>query len=235
MKICIIGDSWGGSINNYIGVFENLFAKHKHSVLNISAGGASNRGQLQMLEYQVLNKNSDFDLIIWIYTEPVRNYTEFVTLEYGDDESAVTTVYSELTYHDLRQDLEILAQKDFEHAQRLFNVHHIPFFVIGGAGRVTDSIDNYSFASWVKKSWNQEISCWKKIPTNCYTHHLVRMVRHGNYDKKQSLEELDFTDRLEKFMYSNKKQYPDGRHPNIEYYPGLVDQIIKQIQEKNLL
>ncbi len=235
MRICVIGDSWAGGMDYNLNIFQKLFAPHGHSIVNIGGGGASNQGQLRKLEYDVLAKDHDFDLILWIYTETVRNYTEFVTLQYGDDSSAVKTMYHELTYQDLYQDFKCLANQDFKHAQRLFNKFHIPFFVVGGAGKVDSDVNNYSFASWVKKSWNQEISQLDEMPINCYTHHLIQMIKHGNYNKTQALQEMSRTDTLESLMRSDSRKYPDGAHPSIDYYPELVDQVILKIKEKNSL
>ena len=48
-----------------------------HTVTNISAGSASNFGQLRDA-YWRLKDHSDYDYIIWFHTEPVRDIVETV-------------------------------------------------------------------------------------------------------------------------------------------------------------
>ena len=233
MNFCIIGDSWGGNFPSNLNIFHKILEPMGHTVTNISAGGASNRGQLQQLEYQVLNNNSDFDCIIWIYTETVRTFTEFISLDYGsvDDIDVAKTVFSDLTYCDFYQDLNYIANQDFKYAQRLFEKFSIPFVVIGSAGVVDQDVNKYNFSLWTLYSWNQEISGLKNIPINCYTHHVIKMADYGNYDKKTVLSELEKIELLEKAMKDTTK-YPDTRHPSIDFYPDLVERILAIVKEK---
>ena len=99
MKFCIIGDSWAGNKTTTVQtVLSNEFARTNHTVDNLAASGASNQGQLRYLEFQYLERNNA-DYIIWFYTEPVRNFTEFVTLDYGNDANVAAQLYTDLTYH----------------------------------------------------------------------------------------------------------------------------------------
>jgi hypothetical protein len=231
MNFCIIGDSWAGNFPCNLGIFQKILEPLGHTIVNISAGGASNRGQLQQLEFQILNKNTNFDYIIWIYTESVRDFTEFVSLDYGDDVNAAKTMFVDLTYCNFYQDLNYIANQDFKYAQRLFEKFGIPFVVIGGAGVVDQDIKNYNFSEWTLHSWNQEISNLPDMPINCYTHHVVKMADYANYDKKTILAELNKIESLELAM-KNKIKYPDTRHPSTELYPELVNRILKNITHK---
>jgi len=232
MNFCVIGDSWGGNIPYNLGIFQKILEPLGHTVTNISTGGASNRGQLQQLEYQVLENNSNFDCIIWIYTEPVRNFTEFVSLDYGDDINAANTMFPDLTYCNFYQDLNYIANQDFRYAQQLFEKFNIPFVVIGAAGIVDQDIDKYNFSLWTLHSWNQEISGIKNIPVNCYMHHVVKMIDYGNYDKTTVLSEIEKIELLEKLMKDDNITYPDNFHPSIDFYPDLIKKILL-ITEKN--
>ena len=83
MKLCVIGDSWAG-IDPYKELIINLLSQAGHSVINLAHGGASNHGQLQNLQYELLEKDK-VDYIIWFHTEPVRDYTEFISMTYSFD------------------------------------------------------------------------------------------------------------------------------------------------------
>lgn len=234
MHICVIGDSWGGNVDCNYGVFSRLFDKFGHSITNISAGGASNQGQLRNLEFQKLDKGNTFDCVIWIYTEPARDFTEFVSLDYGNDTKAAAELFPDLTYLDFDLDLKYIANQNFKCAQRLFEKYKIPFVVIGGAGVVDKDIDNYTFSLSTMHSWNQVISQLDSMPVNCYTHHVVKMADFAKYDKLAVLTELNKIEILEKTMKSDIRKYPDHLHPAVDLYTELVEFIISQFELKGI-
>jgi hypothetical protein len=231
MKFCIIGDSWAGNkTKNVQTILNKEFAKANHTVDNLADGGASNQGQLRYLEFQYL-KHNQADYIIWFYTEPVRNFTEFITLDYGNDDAAASQLYPELTYKQFNKDFSYVATQDFALAQQLYDCYKIPFVVVGGAGVVDPLIDKYTFSNWTLHSWNQEIIQFDRMPINCYTHHLVKMLdKFTEYNKDEALCEMTLLEKLEAEMLSNRQKYPDGRHPSMAYYPLLVERILKEIK-----
>ena len=231
MKFCIIGDSWAADkTKNVQAVLSKEFSRANHTVDNLAAGGASNQGQLRYLEFEYLTHNQA-DCIVWFYTEPVRNFTEFVTLDYGNDANARAQLYPELTYKKFNKDFCYIATQDFAHAQRLYNRYKIPFVVIGGAGVVDPSIDKYTFSKWTLYSWNQEITQFDNMPINCYTHHLVKLLdKFTEYNKDEAFYEMSLLEKLETEMLSNRQKYPDGKHPTMDYYPQLVERILKGIK-----
>ena len=233
MKFCIIGDSWTGWTRNpedprystmYLPAMEQYLNKHGHIVTtNISQGGASNFGQLRMLEYNV-NFN-DFDYIIWLYTEPSRNLTEFV----GTNDLKVQ--YPELSFKNFYKDLEYVQRRDFLYAQRLFKKHKKPFAVIGGAGQINTDDIAYPFISWLLPSWNKEISKLEPMPVNCYVHHTAILMESTqfDYDKQEILNELDNLKNLARLMKNNQDLYHDEYHPSPHLYESLLERMLMQI------
>lgn len=226
MKLCIIGDSWASNAERSCSYLElnHILDRYSCKYINVSAAGASNFGQLQILKYQILeNYKNDFDYIVWVHTEPARDFTEFISLDYGpikDDH------FSDISLTKFYQDIEYINRQNYNFAQQLFLKFNIPFFIIGGAGPLPDYVNEYSCFSKKIKSWNQEICEFKKMPENCYTHHLIKMIDYGRYTPTEVYEELAAVDKLEKFMRRRLDLYPDGAHPNKVFYQNLVERIL---------
>lgn len=232
MHFCVIGDSWGGNFECNLGVFEETLSAHGHTVDNISSGGSSNQGQLRKLEYNYLETNTP-DYIIWIYSEPVRDFTEFVSLRFGDDANAVKDTYPNLTYTEFYQDLTYLATQDFRHAQRLYDAYKVPFIVVGAAGQVDRSIDNFTFSALTIHNWSQEIAKLEHMPVNCYLDHVLWMCEWKNtYNRQEVLEEISLLQSLEHVMLTDAQRYPDGHHAAREFYPPLIERILTNIKEQ---
>jgi hypothetical protein len=235
MKFCIIGDSWGGNYAPIQGCLDTALTTAGIDFLNVSHGGASNFGQLRLLDYQVLkSKQIDFNFILWLHTEPVRDYTEFVSLDYGNDNAAGKTQFPNLTNIEFYKDLEYIENQNFKYAQQLYNEYKIPFLVIGGAGPVSKSIEQYNFAHWVLPNWHQQFSKFTGImPVNCYDHHVVKMADHGRYSKSEVLEELTNIEKLHLFNSNILSHEPgifvDSGHPHTQMYLPLVNQILENI------
>jgi hypothetical protein len=229
MKFCVIGDSWS---TEQFSDIEQIFTVKNHSVVNISRNGASNFGQLRTLRYQVLDQGStDFDYIVWFHTEPARDFTEFVSLDFADDKSdsvAGSTQFPGLTRRDFYKDLEHIESQNYAYAQQLYNQYRIPFIVIGGAGPLHYPA-NFDFVSWSLTSWNQEVSGIDFMPVNCYHTHVTLMLSAGNYNRQEVLEEIDRLDQLESVMRSRRDLYPDETHIAKELYPALVNRILESI------
>jgi hypothetical protein len=236
MKFCIIGDSWTGwtpdpednrDSDMYLQVMEQYLNTHGHIVTtNISQCGASNFGQLRMLEYNV-NFN-DFDYIIWLYTEPSRNLTEFI----GTNDLKIQ--YPELSFKNFYKDLEYVQHRDFLYAQRLFKKHKKPFIVIGGAGQINTGDIEYPFISWLLPSWNKEISKLEPMPVNCYVHHTAILIESTQFDynKQEILTELDNLKNLTTLMKNNQDLYHDEHHPSPHLYESLLERMLMQMEEK---
>lgn len=229
MHLCVIGDSWAGNVSCNLGIFDRLFGDLGHGITNISSGGASNFGQLKKLEYEHLRKGARFDCVLWIHTECARDFTEFVSLQYGNDEHVRKSQFPAVGLHDLYADFGHIQLQNFRYAQDLFDNFSAPFIIIGGAGPVHVPLDSFTFVPWHLPSWNQEICKLDIMPWNCYTHHVVKTVEFGRYDKKQVMHELDGVDFLEKLMRKRKDLYPDGAHPSLNFYPDLVRRVHEKL------
>jgi len=226
-NICVIGDSWAGAVESHEGVLNRILEPEGFTVTNIAVAGASNQGQLRLLQYQYLEQAMRFDQVIWFFVEPVRDFTEFISLDYGDDDQARHTTFAGLTYRDFYGDLEYLAQQNFEHAARLAQQHDIDFVVIGGGGVIPQSLDSSSRIKILTRSWNQEISGLQRMPWNIFTHHVIMMADFaGTYDREQVLTELDLLENLESLMKSDSVRYPDTLHPSLDLYPPMGKRII---------
>jgi len=217
-----MGDSWTGwSIlngqNQYLAPIDAYLKDLGHSVsINISRPGASNFGQLRALEHQV-----DFlaiDYIIWLYTEPARSLTDFYNTEDFLEQ------YPDLSYTKFYQDLDYVQHRDFVYAQGLFEQHHKPFAVIGGAGQINKLDTKYPFIDFLVPSWNKEISNLENMPINCYTHHVetLMIVDNFNYNKNEIMHELDNLDKLTYFMKNNLELYHDKYHPSLHLYKSWL-------------
>ena len=230
MNFCIIGDSWGNSEP----LIETIELK-SHSVLNLAQGGASNFGQLRNLNWGLIEKRfTNIDYIIWMLVEPARDFTEFVSLEFGDDELAGRNQFPELTFNDLYKDLKYIEYCNYLYAQEIYDKFKIPFIIIGSTGSINNFSENFNFAKWTLKSWNQEICKLSEIPFNCYRKHIKSMIEYGKYDEVVANEELTRQTILYNLMrLTDKTNYPDGVHPSDELYVELVDRILNEIKERN--
>jgi hypothetical protein len=164
MKFFILGDSWGlgeWRIHNKImelvpdtGI-DYYLRKLGHTVTNVSAGSASNFGQLRNA-YWTLRKNTDYDYIIWFHTEPIRDVLETVIDDAVVDGLIQYPEYKNIT--DYVEAMEYINNCNYNYAQNnIYNEFGIPFIVIGGIGRLDESIDSYEFAKYKIYSWPEEL------------------------------------------------------------------------------
>ena len=238
MKFCVIGDSWAGwtganSIHTlasgwgpakYLAPLDNYLSKHGHTISeNTSACGASNFGQLQMLEYQT--DFTRFDRIIWMYTEPARNLTEFA------DNEDLEKQYPDLTRKNFYKDMDYVQTQDFKYAQRLYETHKKPFIVIGGAGKINKLDVDYPFIQWLLPSWNKLLCELENMPVNCYVHHVATLMESPsfNYNKAEILEEIEKLEQLTRLMKNNKELYHDECHPSLHLYDEMLEKLLKLI------
>ena len=245
MNLCIMGDSWGArrvtekdppehatGYDPQKLIVDQLCEQCGHTVLNISKNGASNFGQLRTLKYDVLEKKLiDFDYIIWFFIEPVRDFTEFISLNYNNpgDEFDGKIQFPNLSFTNFYADIEYLKFQNFKYAQELYNCFKIPFILIGGAGPVGNIPDEFNFVHWKLNSWNQELSGLDIMPDNLWLHHIVKMLDYGNYKRAEALEEIKKIEKLNNIMFNNKELYSDKFHPSINLYEGLIERILMHL------
>lgn len=209
MKFFIIGDSWGkgewGRVNGselsavpdtgldfYLGQLG-------HTITNVSAGGACNFGQLRNA-YWTLRDSRDYDFIVWFHTEPVRDVVEHVLHDTIDGPKQ----YSEFAkIKDFNLAMQYINERNYQYAQEvIYQEFQIPFIVIGGVGRLEDSIDDYEFAKYKIHSWPEEIlDLTYRLPRNCLIwNRWPEMFDNFSYDKSQLLNEFEATDNYQTLM-----------------------------------
>lgn len=235
MKFCIIGDSWTGWAstvashdpakrnNMYLAPIDNYLVKHGHEVVkNISAPGASNFGQLRQLKYEV--DQTQFDFIIWMYTEPIRNIVEFV------DTEDCKIQYPDLSFKNFYNDLEYIQRRDFLYAQRLYKKYKKPFGIIGGAGQINPNDINYPFIKYILPSWGKEITNIKNMPINCYItffNHFAKRTKKLKYNKQELLTEIDRIEQYTEYRENNIDLFPDYYHPSPNLYESWLKRMLK--------
>ena len=235
MKFCIIGDSWGTNVKiqfNY-GCLDRILIDLGHKVVNISQGGASNFGQLLYLDFQILQNNiTDFDYIIWLHTEPARDFTEFIRLDYGNDSNSGKKQFPNLSFKNFVEDLDYLNYKNYVYAQELYDQYQIPFLVVGGAGKLSNSISNFKFVHWCMSSWTQKILNLENaqmLPKNFYHHHVTKMCNGGFYNRIEVLDEISKLDNLEKITKTDVIKFPDSLHPATYFYTLLLNELLDHV------
>ena len=237
MKFCIIGDSWTGWAavgesapegptkrnSQYLAPIDRYLEQHGHTVVeNISAPGASNFGQLRQLRYEV--DHDQFDYIIWMYTEPIRNIVEFI------DTEDCKTQYPDLSYKNFYEDLEYIQHRDFVYAQRLYKKYKKPFAVIGGAGQINTLDIDYPFIQYVLPSWAKEITSIENMPVNCYItffNDFAKRTKKLKYNKQELLSEIAGIEHYTAYRENNPDLFHDYYHPSPNLYESWLGRMLQ--------
>ena len=236
MKFFILGDSYG--VGEYY--FENGLRKPVpntgidyyltqlgHSCTNLSVGSSCNFGQLRNT-YWRLKENSDYDYIIWFHTEPVRDIVEHII----DDPIDGTKQYPEFNnIKGFNQSLEYVNECNYKFAQeKIYKEFNIPWIVIGGLGRVEDSINNYSFAQHKIYSWVEELlNLNYPLPRNIFLwNRSFEVFDHFKYDKQQVLDELLRVENYQDLLRESPL-FPDNAHVIRTEYKKLAYRILKML------
>ena len=235
MKFFILGDSWGLGewkiINKIMTLVPDTgldYYLHNagHITTNASVGCASNFGQLRNA-YWRLKENSNYDYIIWFHTEPVRDIIETVL----DDNIDGPIQYPNFkNIKDYNEAITYVNECNYNYAQKMFEEFDIPFIVIGGVGRLEDSIDNYAFAKHKIYSWTAEIlNLDYKLPRNIYSRHdFDRIFSITSYNKNQLLEEIDLALQYRTLLVDSPL-FPDNAHVIRNEYEKLAHRLLKLI------
>ena len=237
MKFFILGDSYG--VGEYY--FKNRIARSipdtgldyyltqlGHSCTNVSVGASCNFGQIRNA-YWHLKENSEYDYIIWFHTEPVRDIVEHII----DDPVDGPKQYPKFkNIKDFNRALQYVNDCNYKFAQeKIYKEFNIPWVVIGGLGRLEDSINNYTFAhhkiySWVEELLNLNFS----LPRNLLVtwHRSFEVFDHFEYDKQQVLDELRNVEKYENLL-KESPLFPDNSHVIRTEYKKLADRILKML------
>ena len=220
-NICITGDSWGcgewGRIDTKYQILhkglEHYLKNDGFNVKNLSTGGSSNVRSYQRLKENVLNK---FDLILFFYTDPCRDFDN--------------------TFHLFDQTLETYLQKANE--AMLLNLHQLnqlnyPIYLIGGHSKINeDDVVNF-------KNLNVFIPSIIELLCPNFNHSYYSKTRWLDYIVENYSHDKQFID----FIYDNwKKQnllfdtndekilyyfHPDGMHANRYAHYEIYKKVIE--------
>ena len=238
MKFFILGDSWGVGeyfLNNMVlqsvpntgaGYWLESFG---HSATNISAGSASNFGQLRHA-YWTLKENNDYDYIIWFYTEPFRDIIETVI----NDPEEAKIQYPDFVPTDF-PDCKYITHQNLKYAQMIYDEFSIPFIVVGGQCKVPNEINDFNFCYHKIQNWAAELLeldfefpnytwfSWQKF-TEIFNHFGLS-EKQFIIDQDQDLEKVKII--LEKSKLSAK--FPDNGHPGRQEFCGLALKILEVV------
>jgi hypothetical protein len=238
MKFFILGDSWGlGEYQQVDGKLELVpdsglefyLTQLGHSVTNISAGSASNFGQLRDA-YWRLREHCDYDYIIWFHTEPIRDIVETVIHDPVDGPTQYPNFRTIKNYADA---LTYINESNYAYAQdTIYNEFKIPFIVIGGVGRLEHSINDFDFAKYRIHSWMQELlNLDYQLPRNQMIwnrwHEVFDTFDYS--DRQHVVEELEFAERYQDLLKQNPL-FPDDMHVIGPEYQKLAIRLLEMIQ-----
>lgn len=237
MKFLIIGDSWGigeYKIKNCIMEavpdtgLEYYLTQLNHTVTNLSAGSACNFGQLRNARTHLDDVCNDYDYIIWFHTEPVRDVPDTII----DDEIDSPNQFPEFSsIKDFDQAMEYISYQNYKFAQSIFDQHYVPFVVIGGIGRLSKSIDDFSFAQIKIYSWAQELlGCDFELPVNFFNRvRLKETFEKFEFDRQAVLQHLESTNRYQREC-ARSKLFPDGVHVHRDEYKKLANRLLINLE-----
>jgi hypothetical protein len=234
MKFLIIGDSYGIGEWKIVGSklmeivpntgLDYYLSNFGHTIDNFSAGSACNFGQIRNA-YWKLKENNEYDYIIWFHTEPCRDIVEHII----DNPQEGIIQYSNFKkikdYYDAMKYINVCNYKFVQ--EKIYEEFKIPWIVIGGVGRLEDSIDNYTFAQYKIYSWPEELlSINYKLPRNQMLWHRWKEVfEYFKYNKQQVLDELSLVDNFQKLLQQSRL-FPDDGHVIRTEYEKLASRII---------
>lgn len=237
MKFLIIGDSWGigeYKIENRIMEvvpdtgLEYYLTQSNHTVTNLSAGSACNFGQLRNARTHLDDVCNDYDYIVWFHTEPVRDVPDTII----DDEIDGPKQFPEFgSIKDFDQAMEYISYQNYKFAQSIFDQHRVPFVAIGGVGRLSKSIDDFSFAKIKIYSWAQELlGCNFELPVNFFGRvRLKETFEKFEFDRQAVVQHLESTKRYQRECVRSKL-FPDDNHVHRDEYKKLANRILTNLE-----
>ena len=237
MKFFILGDSYGiGEWKQTSPGFmeavpdtglDYYLQQLGHIVTNVSAGSSCNFGQLRHA-YWKLRENSDYDYIIWFHTEPVRDIIEHVLDNPADGQVQYPNFQN---IKDYTKAMDYINDCNYKFAQdRIYDEFNIPWIVIGGVGRLGDSINDYSFPAHKIYSWIEDIlELDYTLPKNLLLwQRSIELFDNFKYDSQEILTELEISDNYQKLL-KQSILFPDDCHVIRTEYEKLAHRLLKML------
>jgi hypothetical protein len=231
----MLGDSWG--VGEWIvknGLHESIpntgldhyLTQLGHTVTNISAGSASNFGQLRHT-YWTLKENSDYDYIIWFHTESMRDIEEILI----NDSDEGQRYFPDFDISNFESGLDYLDFENYKYAQAITDAYNIPFIVIGGQCLINPVIDQFSFAKYKIDSWLAELLKLQfRPPKNTFFSwdKIKRILAHYEINEKEFI--INNIDQLDKAkviqdLAKGSPLFPDDAHPSRDCFKKLATQL----------
>jgi hypothetical protein len=169
------GDSWGlGELQEILsntgqyyhkithGGLEQYLTELGYTVINSSMGGASNKFSIDLLEHSLDTNYNDGDLVLWIKTDPTRNFGNH-SLDDLVREKILLEDYSGIK-HDFTQTikqsggllnaLKDISTADYSRLNDLAEQYHTKIYLIGGHCPIyTELADKFTSLEVVTESW----------------------------------------------------------------------------------
>lgn len=241
MNFFILGDSWGvGEWRQDNGI---LFANPNtgldfyltqlgHTVKNVSAGSASNFGQLRHAYWTLKETGYNYDYIIWFHTEPIRDIEQIIIQDPHDG----NIYYPDFDISNFNNALRYVNKQNYQYAQTMFDEFKIPFILIGGQTPIDPQIDQYTFAKYKIDNWLAELAGINfQIPYSTVgsLNKIKRILDYYNISfKKFVLNNFDEVNKITLIedILKTHKNFPDGGHPSRHCFLELANYIVELIQ-----
>lgn len=229
-KFLICGDSWGVGAYQYTGNpstglipiansgLDYFLTQRGCEVTNIAKGADSNFLQLVALR-SALEKNSNYDFIVWIQTESSRDLIDSIDQ------------YPNFDINNFKKSMSYVKDTNYHYIQSVYDKFKIPFIVIGGLSAVDDIINNYTFTKLIIPSWLNDITEGKyELAENVHQDNILDVLTtFPPRNKKFILEELDRMKVIENSLEIHPN-FSDGIHPNIQQFEKLAIRIINELE-----
>ncbi len=176
------------------------------------------------------------DLIIWMLTEPCRNYT--LESKYICQNSGQAGLWDlDKHYYKLYQPNivdkvptiaelnRVLMKTAFDGAQEIYDVLKIPFILIEGWGETYGLENDYTFIKHIHKGWLQKI-LGRQIPllTSWNSINNIKQSRHELADSEEFKTEIRKYEEVVDYMRQSD-DFPDNGHPGRELHKKLAEEL----------
>ena len=206
-----------------------------HATCNYSFGGAGNFEAIFRSE-EALGLAPPFtsstfytpDVIIWMLTEPCRNYKEDTTSGEAclwDLDKYYLKLSETNNCKSIAELNQVLMKIAFDGAQAIYNELKIPFILIEGWGETYGLESNYTFIKHIHKGWLQKI-LGKQIPllTSWGSINAIKELRSDLADTDEFKKEVNKYEEVINYM-ALSDDFPDNGHPSRILHKKLAEEI----------
>lgn len=221
---------------------EHFLESDGHAVMNCSTGGSTNLTQLHFLEQSLMLRfpRHQFrflnpDLIIWFYTEPMRDMVIF----YGDHYFKGSNMHKdyvdqiknriEICGSDLKKINEEFIKISFENAERIYKSTKIPIILVEGLGMTHGIEKNYDIDLYKIENWVGRIV--KSDVPMVVSSQIIEGLMEFMGQKFSTNQFEDLVSSSDKFIskFINNLDFPDAGHPSRHKHEELTKEIYESI------